>query len=113
VYDAIVTSDEAIEALSDLAAHAGVEVRVEPFESALAGKGGLCRIDGRPVILVDAQLGSLEQAGVVGVALGSFLGHATREIPVPAGLTSYLTTGHGPIRPLARSKPRTLLRLVK
>lgn len=65
-YDPWVSPEEAIHALSDVAAQAGVEVRIEPFALALSGKGGLCRIEGQLVILVDAKLSVLEQAGVIG-----------------------------------------------
>ncbi len=97
---------EALDALTELAGRAGVEVRIEPFTSKLLGKGGFCKVGGRPVILVDAALGVLEQVGVIGLALGTT---DLRRIFVPKPLVSYLKTGHGPInrvphlRPLARA----------
>src|SRR6476469_6496213 len=69
-YDPRVSPEQVVHALSAVAAQAGVEVRIEPFALVLAGKGGLCRIDGQLVILVDAKLSSLEKAGVIGEALG-------------------------------------------
>src|SRR5688500_17936613 len=61
----VMGGDEAVAALTALAKKAGIEVRIEPFGlKQLAGKGGLCRIRGRRVILVDAALAPLEQAGV-------------------------------------------------
>lgn len=77
----------------------GVEIRVEPFERAVAGKGGLCRIEGRPVVIVDARLGAVEQVGVVGEALGR-LG-----LDAPPELRPYLRTGHAPVLTLVRPKP--------
>lgn len=96
-----------VSALSAVAALAGVEVRIEPFQLALAGKGGLCRIEGQLVILVDAKLGVLEQAGVIGEALGDV---DLEGIEVPAAVASYLGTGHGPVKPLVKPRP---LRRVK
>jgi hypothetical protein len=101
-----VSPEEAIRALVEVAARAGVEIRIEPFALALSGKGGLCRIEGRPVVLVDAKLSVLEQAGVIGEALGEIdLGAA-----VPAAVSAYLRTGHGEIKPLLKPRP---LRRVK
>lgn len=89
--------------LAALAKKAGVEVRIEPFGlKQLAGKGGLCRIRGRRVILVDAALGPLEQAGVIGQALGSV---ALRGIEIPEDLLPFLRTGHARVRPLVRPRP--------
>ncbi len=93
-------------ALSAVAARAGVEVRVEPFQLALTGKGGLCRIEGRLVILVDARLGFLEQAGVIGEALGEI---ELDGIAVPAEVAPYVGTGHGQVKALV--KPRPLVRV--
>lgn len=96
-----------MQALEQLATMAGIEVRIEPFELKMTGKGGLCRIDKRRVILVDARLSMLEQVGVVGEALGKALPTSTR---VPEMLVPYLRTGHGKVgrllrpRPLARSR---------
>ncbi len=96
------TADEALVALTELARRAGISVRVEAFRLELAGKGGLCRIEGQPVVLVDARLGVVEQAGVVGLALGKadLVG-----VDVPPELRSWLRTGHGPLRPVLRPKP--------
>lgn len=99
------TPDDVLVALTDLAGRLGVEVRVEPFELRIAGRGGLCRVEGRTVILVDAKLAKVDQIGVVGEALG-----ALRPLDVPAPLCSYLERGHGrvrtlvPLRPLARAR---------
>ena len=101
-YDRRVAPDEVVQALSAIAAQAGVEVRIERFELVLAGKGGLCRIEGRPVILVDAKLGILEQAGVIGEALGEVdLGG----IEVPPAAAAYLGTGHGAVKALPKLRP--------
>lgn len=89
-------------ALSAVAARAGVAVRVEPFQLALAGSGGLCRIEGRLVILVDARLGVLEQAGVIGEALAEV---DLDGIEVPPEIAPYLGTGHGHVKALVKLRP--------
>jgi hypothetical protein len=102
-----VTPEEAVRALAEVAAMAGVEVRIERFELALAGKGGLCRIEGRPLILVDAKLGVLEQAGVIGQALGAIdLG----EVRVPRDVAAFVRTGHAEVRALTRPRPLRMVR---
>ena len=99
--------EEVVRALSAVAAQAGVEVRIEPFQLAVSGKGGLCRIEGRRVILVDAKLSLLEQAGVIGEALADI---DLEGIDVPAAAAAYLGTGHGAVKPLLKPRP---LRRVK
>ncbi len=94
--------EEAIRALCDVAVLAGVEVRVERFAHPLAGKGGLCRVDGVLVVLVDAKLGALEQAGVIGKALAEL---DLEGIAVPGAVRSYLRTGHGEVKALLRPRP--------
>lgn len=101
-YDRRVSPEEAIRALSEVAAQACVEVRIEPFALALSGKGGLCRIEGRLVVLVDAKLSVLEQAGVLGEALADVdLG----DIAIPAAVRNYVRTGHGEVKALVRPRP--------
>ncbi len=101
------TPEDATLALTALAARAGIEVRVERFEHPLAGKGGLCRIEGERVILVDAKLGALEAAGVIGLALAELdLG-----VAVPPELEPYLETGHAEVKQLGRPRLRPLVRV--
>ncbi len=89
-----------------LAQTAGIEVRLEPFELKMVGKGGLCRIGGRPVILVDEKLGPLDRIGVVGMALGRAIPEKSAlRASVDDALLPYLRTGHSRIRPLVRPKP--------
>jgi hypothetical protein len=105
-----VSPEEAVRALSAVAAEAGVEVRIERFELALAGKGGLCRVDGRPLILVDAKLAVVEQAGVIGEALAEV---DLRDIAVPQEVDAFVRTGHAAVRPLRTLGPVRPLRMVR
>jgi hypothetical protein len=99
--------DTVLAGLLTLANEVGIEVRIEPFELKMAGKGGLCRVRKRPVILVDAALGVPDQVGVIGEALGKAI---PKSAPVPPDLLPYLRTGHGKVgrlyqpRPLARGR---------
>jgi hypothetical protein len=101
-YDLWVSPEQAVRALSKVAAEAGVDVRIERFDLVIAGKGGLCRIDGQPVVLVDAKLGALEQAGVIGEALA---GVDLRKVELPRAVLAYVRTGHGEVRALLRPRP--------
>ncbi len=96
-------------ALIDVAAKANIEVRVERFELALAGKGGLCRIAGRHVLLVDAKLSPLDQAGVVGQALG-MLELDLDALDVPRSVRAYIETGHAEVKSLLRPRPLARVR---
>lgn len=89
-----------LEALARLAERHGVAIRVEPFTlNGIGGKGGLCRLRGKLVVIVDARLSTVEQAGVIGEALGQLGVHAPRD------LRSYVETGHGPVGELLRLRP--------
>ena len=89
-----------LEALVRLAERHGVAIRIEPFMlNGIGGKGGLCRLKGKLVVIVDARLSTVEQAGVIGEALGK-LG-----VPAPRDLRSYVETGHGPVGKLLRLRP--------
>lgn len=104
---------QVVRELTALAREAGADVRIERFGPRAPSDGGLCQLEGRPVILVDERLGALEQAGVLGLslrALGLDLASIRPE------LRSYVRTGHAEIprlmtlKPLARPRP-TLVRI--
>ncbi len=94
-------------ALGELADRIGVQIRVEPFDLVMTGKGGLCRLRGKPVILVDAKLGIVERIGIIGQALGKVVPKGTY---VSRELAPYLRTGHAAVRPAARLRLRPLAR---
>jgi hypothetical protein len=106
-YDWAVIPEEVVRALTAVAAQAGVEVRVERFHLTLAGSGGLCRIEGQHVILVDAKLGVLEQAGIIGEALAQV---DLSDIDIPGPIGAYIRTGHGEVHPLMRLRPLARVR---
>lgn len=59
--------------LEALAARLGVAVRAEPFgKGVLEGRGGLCWVDGKPLVVMDAKLAVPERIAVLAGALGKF-----------------------------------------
>lgn len=64
---------EVLAELEKLAARIGVVVRHEAFDlTVLSGKGGLCWLRGRPVVLLDGGLPVLDKVGVLAEALSAF-----------------------------------------
>ena len=69
-----------LDALLDFAARLPLEVRREPFSHRSTVAGGLCRLRGREVILLDAAAPAVEQA----VALAEALALKLEARPLPA-----------------------------
>jgi hypothetical protein len=71
-----VTPTEILTELEKLALRLGVPVRFETFsipgDLRVTGKGGLCRLRGKPIIVVDAALPLLDKIGVLSEALATF-----------------------------------------
>jgi hypothetical protein len=60
------------QALHTVAARLGVAVRFEPFDGVFAqlrGRGGLCRLQGKQVIIGDATMGVMDRIGVLAEGL--------------------------------------------
>jgi hypothetical protein len=56
-----------------LASRLGILVRVEPFDDALSGRrGGLCRVRGQPLVLMDDSLPLADRIAVLATALADF-----------------------------------------
>ena len=59
--------------LEALAARLGVAVRSEPFgKGVLEGRGGLCWVDGKALVVMDAKLAVQDRIGVLAGALARF-----------------------------------------
>jgi len=59
--------------LEELAARIGLTVRAEPFGSGLlSGRGGLCWVRGRPLVVMDATLPVADRIAVLAGALARF-----------------------------------------
>ena len=66
-----VTPGRVLAELEALAARLGVAVRAEPFDKrVLGGRGGLCWVDGKPLVVMDAKLTVPERIAVLAGALG-------------------------------------------
>ncbi len=63
--------EDVLRELEALAGRLGVLVRFEPFDLDL-GKGGLCRLRGRPLVVIDARLPLLDRIAVLSQALACF-----------------------------------------
>jgi hypothetical protein len=58
--------------LERLARRMGIEVRMEAFDPRATRRGGLCRLRGAPLVLVDAHATILDKVGVLCEALSRF-----------------------------------------
>jgi hypothetical protein len=58
--------------LETVAARLGVVLRVERLGDELGARGGLCRVRGRSLILIDASLSLTERISVLAGALSAF-----------------------------------------
>ncbi len=64
---------EVLSELQKLAGRIGVAVRYEVFDlRVIAGRGGLCRVKGQHVIVMDAGMPVLDKIGVLADALATF-----------------------------------------
>jgi hypothetical protein len=69
--------------LEALAARLGVAVRAEAFgKGLLRGRGGLCWVDGKALVVMDEKLAVLERIGVLAGALAGFDLDAVSVAPV-------------------------------
>ena len=73
-YGAAVEPRRLLDELFKVAKKLGLEVRVEPFSAPAprVGAGGICRLRGRQVVLIDATAGMVDQAIAMAEALGRF-----------------------------------------
>lgn len=103
-------ASELVSALEALAARLGVPVRYDNFDRGLSkGRncGGLCRLRGQPIIVLDQSLDAREHVATLAQALATFDLDAIYLPP----LVRATINAHGRARvltprPLARVKPR-------
>jgi hypothetical protein len=114
-----VTPARVLAELEALAARLGVSVRAEPFgRGVLERRGGLCWVDGRPLVVMDEKLAVTDRIGVLAGALSQFDLDGVSLLPVIRERIEEARTGkkRGPRRikvaarasrpGLARAKPR-------
>jgi hypothetical protein len=83
--------------LETVAARLGIDLRVEPFEDRqLGARGGLCRVQGRPLIMMDASLPVADRISVLARALSAF---DVSSIYVPPLVRARIEAAAGNVRP--------------
>jgi hypothetical protein len=102
--------------LEALALRLGVAIRAEPFDKGvLGGRGGLCRVRGKPVVVMDASLAVPEKIAVLAGALGRFDLDAVYLSPLVRARIDASRAGRSPVPVaprrvplpgLARTRPR-------
>lgn len=100
--------------LEALAARLGVEVRREPFGKGLMeGRGGLCWVKGRALVVMDEKLPVAERIGVLAAALAEFDLDGVHVIPAVRATIEAAREGRSMGAPkrthpgLARTRPRS------
>ncbi len=98
-----------VSALEAVAARLGIAIRYETMDRALSPRqpgGGLCRLRGQPIILIDADLALPERIAILAHALGAFDLDAIYRPPiVRATIRAHGNKRVLEPRPLARIKP--------
>jgi hypothetical protein len=61
-----------LDELLSAARRLGIEVRVEPFRAGIRTPGGLCRLRGRILVLIDQRLGVFDRTRTLADALSEF-----------------------------------------
>jgi hypothetical protein len=99
--------------LEALAARLGVEVRREPFaKGVLEGRGGLCWVKGKALVVMDEKLPLTERIGVLAGALAEFDLDGVHVMPAVRRTIEAAREGRSMGAPkrthpgLARTKPR-------
>jgi hypothetical protein len=102
---------ELVSALEAIAAKLGVPIRYDVFDPGLAKRrsvGGLCRLRGQPIIVLDASLDAREHVATLAHALAAFdLGAMYLPPPVRRTIRAHDKARVMAPRPLARVKPRS------
>lgn len=100
-----------LRALAQIAHKMGIEVREEPFSPLQRSRGGECRVMGRTVLLLDAELGHFDRACMVAEALkrrdlsGLSLPPHLREL-IERGPRAPKLIPMDRLRPIAKARPR-------
>jgi hypothetical protein len=65
----MVGNERLLDELLTVAKRLGIEVRVEPFRGGIRSSGGLCRLRGRALVLIDQRLGAFDRSRALADAL--------------------------------------------
>jgi hypothetical protein len=108
-----VTPIEILAELEKLANRLGVVVRFDAFDAKLASKGGLCRVHGEQLIVIEGGLPILDKIGILSEALSTF---DLEAIYLPPVLRTRLERNRPPrarVRPPLRPMAKARLRAVR
>lgn len=96
---------EILSELEKLARRLGIAIRVEAFGlSILAGRGGLCWLAGKPVIVMDQGLTIVDRIAILATAIGRF---DLEPIYLPPLIRRRIDRARGIVRPgIHSAKPR-------
>jgi hypothetical protein len=98
-----VTPARVLHELEALAARIGLSVRAEPFGGGLlSGRGGLCWVRGRPIVVMDASLPVADRIAVLAGALARF---DLEAVYVPPLVRARIASLKAPVPPPPRPKP--------
>jgi hypothetical protein len=61
-----------LEELLGVAAKLGLEVRIQPFHGGQRSTGGLCRLRGRSIVILDQRAGAFDKGRALADALAEF-----------------------------------------
>jgi len=67
-----VAPEQMLRELERLARRMGLEVRFEAFDARASRRGGLCRLRGAPLVLIDAHATTIDKVGVLCEAIARF-----------------------------------------
>lgn len=105
-YAGPVTPPRILLELEALAGRLGVTIRAEPFDKGmLGGRGGLCRVRGKPVIVMDASLPLPDRIAVIASALARFDLDSVYVPPVLRARIDSARAGRSPVPQPPRKLP--------
>ena len=92
--------------LEALAGRLGIAIRAEPFgKGVLSGRGGLCRVRGSPVVMMDASLPVPDRIAVLAGALARFDLDSVYVSPLLRARIESAQAGRSPVPTAPRKLP--------
>jgi hypothetical protein len=85
-----------LDELLSAARRLGIEVRVEPFHGGIRSPGGLCRLRGRILVLIDQRLGVFDRTRTLADALSEFDVESVYLTPQARRFIEAARARHGP-----------------
>jgi hypothetical protein len=85
-----------LDELLSAARRLGIEVRIEPFHGGVRTPGGLCRLRGRILVLIDQRLGVFDRTRTLADALSEFDVESVYLTPQARRFIDAARARHGP-----------------